>query len=378
MTQVNVPYSLYGGARKAVFSHERECITSGPAQTGKTLAILWLLDALAKKYPGAQFSIIRKVRADLLPSVLRTYKRDFLDRGYSPGVTAYGGENPAWYDYPNGSRIWLGGMDDAGKTLSSERDVIFVNQCEQLSLADWEYLTRCVTGRGAVMPHTRLIGDCNPAHRSHWILQRAAAGSLTLYQSYHRDNPTLWDHEAQEWTELGRSTLDALSKLTGERRARLYEGRWANPEGAIFEVYSEGRHKVKAFEIPRHWPRVVGIDPLGAFVAAVWGAFDPHGRVLHIYREYCEPFGLTTTQHAANILAATGSETVFGWYGGGPSERQQRTDFAAAGIPLQAPAIDDVWSGLDKINELLHLSALVIHDTCLDLASDLGAYAKAR
>ncbi len=371
---VDVPYSLYGGVRECVFSRERECMLAGGAETGKTLGLLWLFDALAKKYPGAQLSIIRKVRADLLPSVLRTYKRDFLDRGYCPGVTAYGGENPAWYDYPGGSRIWLGGMDDPGRTLSAERDAIMVNQAEQLSLTDWEYLTRCVTGRGAVMPYTRLVGDCNPAHRSHWILRRAAAGSLTLYNSTHRDNPVLWDHARNEWTEQGLRTREALGKLTGDRYMRLFQGVWANPEGAIFQVFDEAKHKVKAFDPPAAWPRAVGVDPVGAFVAALWAAFDPRGRVLHVYREYMEPFGLTTRQHAANILALSKGEAVFGWYGGGPSERQQRTDFQEAGVPIVAPEIADVWSGIDKINELLATGALVIHDNCINLLSQLGSY----
>ena len=368
-----IPYSFYGDNRTAILCREREHIVSGPAETGKTLAVLFKLHTLAYKYPGAHFSIIRKKKTDLYGTVIRTFTRDLLDK-YGPGVTAYGGGYPQWFDYPNGSRIWLAGMDDPAKTLSAERDAIYVNQAEEMTAADWEYLTRCVTGRGAVMPYTFLIGDCNPSHRQHWILQRETAGRLTVFRTTHRDNPILWDNEQGQWTAQGERTLAALSNLTGARLQRLYYGKWANPEGAIFEIFDDTKHKCRAFVPPPHWARAVGVDPLGAYVAAIWGAFDPQGRVMHIYREYMEPFGATTEKHVENILHLSKGESVWHWYGGGPSERQQRADFAGHGLPLRRVEITDVWSQVDKILELLMHDAIMIHDSCPNLLSQIGAY----
>jgi len=172
-----IPYCFYGNNREAILLKEREVILSGPAETGKTLALLFKLHTLAYKHPGAQFSIVRKIKADMYGTVLRTFTRDIL-KNYAPGVSKYGGEKPEWYDYPRDTRIWVGGMDNPGKTLSGERDVIYVNQAEELTAADWEYLTRCVTGRGSVMPYTQIIGDCNPSHPQSYILQRAAKRKL--------------------------------------------------------------------------------------------------------------------------------------------------------------------------------------------------------
>jgi hypothetical protein len=328
----------------------------------------------ACQYAGAQISIIRKVKADLYGAAVHTFERDILK--YAPYVEVYGGKSALWYDYPNGSRIWLGGLDKPGKTLSSERDIIYVNQCEETTLTDWEYLTRCTTGRGAVMPYAQLIGDCNPASNMHWILSRKAQGKLSFFEATHEDNPQLWDHDKEDWTPDGIKRLDRLRNLTGSRYKRLYLGMWAPPEGAIYDVFDETRHKVRSFPIPVHWPRFVGVDPFGAQIAALWLAFDPTNMVLNVYREYVQPFGVTTPDHVREILNLSKREVIAAWIGGGPSERQARADWYGAGIPLQAPPITEVWAGIDRVYNLLKEFRLVIHDNCVNLLSEVGSYAR--
>lgn len=369
--RIPLPYKFRGGNASVFNCRDIESVVSGPAETGKTLTQLSRLHLLAYEYPGAHFSIIRKKKTDLYGSVIRTFTRDILDE-YGPGVVKYGGSYPQWFDYPGGSRIWLGGLDDPGKTLSSDRDGIYVNQAEELSLPDWEYLTRCVTGRGAIMPYTFLTGDCNPSSPIHWIKSRSKEGKLTLFETTHRDNPTLWD--GRDWTEQGHKTLKILSNLTGSRLLRLYHGLWSMPSGMIYDIYEDEKHKVRSFPIPSLWPRFVGVDPFGAQVAALWLALDPEKRILHVYREYLQPFGATTSGHVEAILQASQGETIFAWVGGGPSERQQRVDFQGAGLPLMAPPITDVWAGIDRVYKLLKDFRLVIHDCCVNLVSEIGEY----
>lgn len=376
---VSIPYSFYGGNREAILCRDPEVMLVGPRETGKTLAWLWKLHTLAYKpeYAGCQISILRKVKADIVGSVYRTLKRDLLDP-YGPGTRVYGGEYPQFIDYPTSSRVWIGGMDDPGKTLSAERDFIYFNQAEEASLVDWEYLTSCVTGRGAVMPYTQLVGDCNPASPSHWIKQRAKSGVLTFFESHHEDNPTLWDHEREDWTEQGVRSLERLGNLTGARKLRLFHGLWASPEGAIYDVFEDeyGKHKVKSFPIPHHWPRAVGIDPAGAYRAAIWLAFDPESQVLNVYRETLEPFGSTVARFAEQLRKSAQGEPVFVWVCGAKSERDWRTEFENAGLPVLPPPISDVWIGIDKVYELLRDFKLVVHDTCTNLLSEIGEYSR--
>lgn len=364
--------------------------------TGKTLSLLYKIHRCAEQYPGAQFSILRKVRAHLYGTVIVTWKRDILALLPPDYLQVYGGETPLHHTYPNGpdasrpyeggSRIWFGGLDNPGQTLSGERDIIYVVQAEEITVSDWEYLIRMASGRGAVMPYSQVIGDCNPASSQHWILQRwnQGNGSLRLFKTTHRDNPTLFNPETGNVTPAGEKRLAALRRLTGHRLKRLYYGVWAPPEGAIFSMYEEETHKVKAFEIPRLWPRFVGVDPFGAKIAAVWVAYDPQGMALHVYREYVQPFGITTGEHVKQILALAGytergaptssAEQIFAWVGGGPSERQARTDFTGFGLPLIESPVKDVWAGIGRIQGLMREGKLFVHDCCVNLLSEIGDY----
>jgi len=375
-------YTPYGGVRQAFLCHDQEMILSGPAETGKTLGMLYKLHICACKYPNAAIVILRKQLTDTYATAIRTFTEKVLDDDVP--IRIYGGASPRWFSYPNGSRIWSAGLDKTSKVLSAEYDIIFVNQVEELSLPDWEILTTRTTGRAGNMPYSQTLGDCNPAAPTHWIRSRAQEGKLTLFESTHQDNPTLYDPMTGELTEQGQRTLSVLDNLTGSRKLRLRHGIWAAPEGAIYSVFDEAKHKVESFPIPSLWPKFVGIDPMGAYIAAVWVALDPVNKVLNVYREYIEPFGIPTRQHVENILHLSGympdgrplanAETIFYWCGGGPSERQARLDFQAAGLPLQRPGIGDVWAGIDRVNELLSDFAIVIHDNCPNLLSEAGDY----
>ena len=245
----------FRGSNLAIQSYRgSEFMLAGPSETGKTWAALWLLDSLLRETPKAQASLLRKIAADIGPTVLVTYKR-VIERSRS-GALAFGGEKPEWYDYPNGARLYIGGMDRPGKSLSGERDFIYVNQAEELTLNDWEVLSTRATGRGAVTETAMLFGDCNPGPEDHWILKR---GLLKVFYSQHRDNPSLFDEDGN-LTAQGVKTMTKLDALTGIRRARLRDGKWVGAEGLFFEEWDEELHTCEPFDIPEDWP--------------VWGALD--------------------------------------------------------------------------------------------------------
>lgn len=223
-----------GAALEAQSITASEWLLSGPAETGKTFAALYRLDGLLRDYPAARAAIVRKVRATMVSTVLETWEKVIALRG---DVTPYGGKRPEWYDYGNGARVYVGGMDDPGKVLSGERDFIYVNQAEELDREDWETLLTRATGRAGHAPFAMLFGDCNPGSYTHWILSRA---TLRRMESCHRDNPTLYD-DAGGITERGAATMQRLDSLTGILRDRLRDGKWVAAEGAIYsDVWADG------------------------------------------------------------------------------------------------------------------------------------------
>lgn len=269
-----------------------ELMISGPAETGKTMAACWMIDRFARAFPGAQITIGRKLRSTMDGTVLNTWRRVIAIRG---GVQVYGGEKPEWYDYHNGSRVWVAGLDNPGKALSSERDLIYINQAEDLRLDDWQTLTTRTTGRGSVAPWTLLLGDCNPGAPSHWIMQRA---TLRRLESRHEDNPSLYT-EAGVLTPQGVRTMAVLDALVGVLYERLRLGRWVVAEGAVY-AFDRALHLIDA--MPPGWLtwrkfRAIDFGFTNPFVC-LWGAVDGDGR-LYIYRQ------IYMTERTVDIHAKT-------------------------------------------------------------------------
>lgn len=223
-----------GGAALLWRCKDPEVMLCGPAETGKTYSSLKKLDACMWKYAGAQGAIVRKSYVSMPGSVLQTFERKVL--GPTTPVRVYGGEKAQWYDYPNGSRVWVGGMDNPTKVLSSERDIIYVNQAEELEREDWQTLTTRATGRAGNMPYGQTFGDCNPDTPLHWIRTRP---SLTRFESHHEDNPMLFSEDGQI-TEQGQRSLAVLDALEGVEKERLRFGKWVQASGLVYDVWSDG------------------------------------------------------------------------------------------------------------------------------------------
>lgn len=269
--------------------------------TGKTFSACKKINALLWKYPGAQWVMTRKTYSSLIATAVQTYERVAGIKEPGCKIKAYGGNKPEWYDYPNGSRLWIAGFDNPQKVLSGERDGFYINQGEDFALDEYETITGRATGRGAVMPYTQVILDVNPGPPSHWILNRP---SLKFVKSYLDDNPTLFDPAPAEvvsvceewpdigdrghvgrWTDQGRRSVGILDKMTGIRYQRFRKGNWVAAEGVVYENFDRDKHTCEPFPIPASWTKIRVIDfgytnPL----VCLWAAIDPDGRI-YVYRE---------------------------------------------------------------------------------------------
>jgi hypothetical protein len=285
-------YQPKGSALELWRCKAHEVMIAGPAETGKTFACCQKLDGLLWKYPGAQAVMIRKTYKSLVPTAWQTYHKKVL--GEDTPCRIFGGQYPQHVDYPNGSKLWLAGLDTPGKALSSERDFVYVNQAEELSGDDWGVLTSRATGRAGNSPYPQVMGDCNPGPPHHWIKHRPG---LLLLESRHEDNPTL--HDGTTWTEQGRRTLAVLDALPGVLRERLRFGRWVSAEGTVYQ-FDARIHLLDPFAIPPEWPRIRSIDfGYSNPFCCLWLALDPDGR-LYVYRELYMT-GRTVRAHAEQI-----------------------------------------------------------------------------
>lgn len=331
-------FTFYGGARDFVQYHGPEAILHGPAETGKTISILWKLHLCALKYPKASLVLLRKTQTSVYSTSLRTYQLKVLGEVAAP----YGGEKAEWYAYPNGSRLWIAGIDKAGKVLSAEHDIIYVNQVEELALGDWETLTTRTTGRAGNMPYSQTIGDCNPSYPAHWMYHR---DSLRVFYSRHEDNPALYDPKTGAITAQGTRTMGVLDALTGVRKQRLRYGKPAQAEGAIYTEWDESVNLI--YDAPK-CERFIAAQDWGytnAGVLGVW-AIDGDGRMYLVAQVYQTGKRIEWWVDTAKRL-----QEEFGYFEAlpcDPSEPAYIDAYASAGLPALA-ANNDVRPGIDAV-----------------------------
>lgn len=333
-----------GAVKELWNSRDFEVIVAGPAETGKTWGCLNYVDALLWAFPGAQGVMCRKIYSTLVSSCVRSYLRIL---GPNTPVKTYGGEKPQWFDYPNGSRLWLAGMDNPGKALSSERDFVYSNQAEELSLNDWETLTTRCTGRGAVMPYTRMFGDANPGPPTHWIKGREAANKLRILESRHEDNPTLFD-ESGGITAQGKRTLAILDGLTGTRLMRLRFGRWVKAEGVVYEDYDANVHLIDRKQVPTVKRHIAGVDWgfTNPGVIGVW-AVDGDDR-MYLVREVVRT-KKTIDYWVANAKKLN-DEYDIETFACDPAEPAFISAFLEAGLNTVA-GVNDIEAGVDAVRQ---------------------------
>ena len=297
-------YRPAGSAQELFRSRAPEVLLSGPAGTGKSRACLEKLHAMCLLNDGMRGLIVRKTAVSLGSTALVTFRefvaKEALDSGE---VKFYGGspQEAASYRYGNGSVIVVGGMDKATRIMSSEYDVVYVQEATELTEDDWEAITTRL--RHGAVSFQQIIADCNPDAPHHWLKQRCDRGTTHLIYCRHEDNPRLYDPETNVWSTEGAEYIRRLEALTGVRYERLRLGKWAAAEGLVYDTFDPAIHLYKPIGLPPdNWTRWWSVDFgfTNPFVLQMW-AEDPDGR-LYLYREIYKTQTLVE-DHAKAALA---------------------------------------------------------------------------
>lgn len=339
-------YEPFGAVLNVWKSRSTEVLVPGPAGTGKTRGVLEKVHLYLLKYPRTRGLIVRKTRASMTESVLVTFESKVVQAGCN--LSGQARRTRSAYDYDNGSVLVVGGLDNPDRIMSTEYDIIAAFEATELTEDDWEKLTtRLRNGKG---PYHQIIADCNPAAPSHWLKRRADRGQMAVFESRHKDNPTLWDEARGDWTQAGQKYIATLQSLSGHRRARLLDGRWAAAEGLVYPEFDPAIHVVR--EMPPGWERwrkIRSIDfgYVHPFVCQ-WYAIDGDGR-MYLYRELYHS-KRTVADHARRINQLSEGETYDATIT--DHDAEDRATLAAAGIASVA-ANKDHRTGRDAVHARL-------------------------
>lgn len=249
-------YDGYGVLQDLQVLEDPELLISSAAGTGKTTAVLGKVHTLCLQNPQIRALLIRKSRATMAETVLKTFEANILGYGH-PLLKGASRNNRKVYIYPNGSRIVIGGMDNPDRIMSSDYDIVACFESTELTEQDWDNLSTRL--RNNQLPYQQLIADCNPASTQHWLYKRWERGGLKMLNSKHEDNPLLWDIENKTWTEAGLNYLKRLDNLSGLRYDRLRLGKWVSAEGQVYDMYNHEVH-VMSGVLPLFQRYYIGMD----------------------------------------------------------------------------------------------------------------------
>lgn len=152
----------------------------GGSRSGKTFSIVQLLIIIALSTPGIRISIVSRS----LPHMKRGAYRDFVSIMKGWGIW----HNPSFsisdfiYTFPNGSYIELFGLEDPDKAHGPGRDILFINEANQIKKALYDQLAMRTTGQ--------IFLDWNPADFINWVYTEADKATNKRILSTYRNNRT--------------------------------------------------------------------------------------------------------------------------------------------------------------------------------------------
>lgn len=167
-----------------------------------------------------------------------------------------------FYTLPNGSTIWVGGLDDkerSEKILGNEYATIFLNEASQISYDSYEIVsTRLNPPKGVA---GRIMIDYNPPSIHHWgykmFHQRIFPDGRSLPEG---DFAVVKMNPRDNLANISETYIQTLSMLSEAKRKRFLDGDYSLDSGKLWRRawirYHEG--------VPDLIRIVIGVDPSGS------------------------------------------------------------------------------------------------------------------
>ena len=154
----------------------------GGTRSGKTYNILmWIIFRYSINHTGETITIVRKT----FPSVRATVMRDFFDILKKYELYSEDNHSKSANEYIlNDNLIEFISLDQPQKIRGRKRDLLFINEANELTYEDWQQLIFRTSGR--------IILDFNPSDEYSWIYDKVQTREdCDFYITTYKDNPFL-------------------------------------------------------------------------------------------------------------------------------------------------------------------------------------------
>ena len=241
----------------ATYYHVKGCDTriqvhQGGTRSGKTFSILTALIELchANENSGAVITIARKT----FPALRATAMRDFfsiLEREDCYNVDQHNKSEATYILW--GNLVEFISVDQPQKVRGRKRDILFINEANELALEDWRQLALRTTGK--------IIVDFNPSDEYHWLYESVIPRpDSSFFRTTYKDNPyldaatvaeieRLKDADPNYWRIYGlgeRGVNQAavftweVGEIAGKRIGTGLDFGFTNDPTAVIDVYQDG------------------------------------------------------------------------------------------------------------------------------------------
>ena len=198
-------------------------VHQGGSRSGKTFSIVQHIIEFCyhNEGAGAVITICRKTYPALRASVMRDFF-EILER-----EELY---LPSQHNKSQGTYMLFGNLvefisvDQPQKVRGRKRDLLFINEANELNIEDWRQLLLRTTGR--------VIVDFNPSDEFHWLYDVIERDDADFFQTTYLDNPF-----------LEQAVIDEI-----ERFKEVDENFW--------RVYGLGEKGVNRSAVLTHWKQV--------------------------------------------------------------------------------------------------------------------------
>ena len=176
-----------------IYSKKKIIIEQGGTRSGKTYNILlWIIFYYCAEHTGKVITICRKT----YPSLRTSAMRDFITILRDHNIYQEENHNKSSSEYKlKGNLIEFISLDQPQKVRGRKRDLLFINEANELYWEDWQQLIFRTQGR--------IILDYNPSEEYHWIYDKVIPREdADFFQTNYKDNPFVEDTIKKEIERL--------------------------------------------------------------------------------------------------------------------------------------------------------------------------------
>lgn len=166
---------------QAIDSKKRLKIFQGGTRSGKSWSLMqYCLYTMSVAKDPLTISIVRKT----LPALKRSVLRDFLYISKQLGIYWLGKHNKSENTFTyNGHTLEMFSADDAQKIRGSARDILWINEGNELFFEDYQQL--------AMRTRNEILIDFNPSDPIHFLYDLSEREDADLFISTYKDNKFL-------------------------------------------------------------------------------------------------------------------------------------------------------------------------------------------